>query len=266
MHVTPEIQTMVGALLAGDLNTWEGGYFTHLMSRSMAEQARDYPVLRYDYPERHKLYRFVNDTVLKNRPIDYLEFGGVPGRQPAPVAGHQPGPPVPVFRLRQLRGPARGLALRRQAEGGPSPAGATSRPSTIRARPSSRAGSTRRWSPFLSGFKVKNQLVVHMDADLFSSTLYVLMTLNRIVAKGTVFRLRRLQPPGRLRRLPQLPAGLRPQMAHPGRAPGLREAGGHGFLDWRSANTWPALLPCPTGDGQETFVSRFRIRYVPATP
>ena len=40
--------------------------------------------------------------------------------------------------------------------------------------------------PFLSDFKTENQLVLHLDADLFSSTLFVLMTLNPIIKRGTV--------------------------------------------------------------------------------
>lgn len=186
MHITPEVQNLVGALLAGDLNTWEGGYFTHLMSRSMAEQARDYPVLRYDYPERHKLYRFVNDTVLKGRPIDYLEFGVYQGDSLRQWLAINPDPRSRFFGFDSFEG------LPEDWLSGDKQKGAFTCGGSVPDLGDPRAAIVKGWfnqtlEPFLADFKVKNQLVVHMDADLFSSTLYVLMTLNRIVAKGAVF-------------------------------------------------------------------------------
>jgi len=40
--------------------------------------------------------------------------------------------------------------------------------------------------PFLKNFKGNNRLVIHLDADLYSSTLYVLSTVDQILEKGDI--------------------------------------------------------------------------------
>ena len=39
---------------------------------------------------------------------------------------------------------------------------------------------------FLQGFEIRNQLVVHIDCDLYSATLFCLATLDRHMPRGTV--------------------------------------------------------------------------------
>jgi O-methyltransferase len=40
--------------------------------------------------------------------------------------------------------------------------------------------------PFLASFKPQNQIVIHSDCDLYSSTLYCLTTINRFLPRGTI--------------------------------------------------------------------------------
>jgi len=40
--------------------------------------------------------------------------------------------------------------------------------------------------PFLKTFSPRNRLVLHMDADLYSSTLYVLMNMDPFIKPGTL--------------------------------------------------------------------------------
>ncbi len=186
MQIAQEVQTMVGALLAGDLNVWEGGYFSHLMARSMAEQGRNFPVLHYDYPERHKLYGYVNNDVLHNRPIDYLEFGVYQGDSLRQWLGLNPHPKSRFYGFDSFEG------LPEDWLSGHKSKGAFTCQGEMPAIDDPRATLVKGWfnqtlEPFLADFTVQNQMVVHLDADLFSSTLYVLMTLNRVIPKGTVF-------------------------------------------------------------------------------
>ena len=39
---------------------------------------------------------------------------------------------------------------------------------------------------FVKTFEVKNQLVLHMDVDLYSLTLFILIILNGFIDKGTI--------------------------------------------------------------------------------
>jgi hypothetical protein len=40
--------------------------------------------------------------------------------------------------------------------------------------------------PFLSSFQPKNSLVIHCDADLYASDLFVLTSLNRLLITGAI--------------------------------------------------------------------------------
>ena len=144
----------------------------------------DCVVMDFPYEERQAFYTYVYNRVVGKIPVDYLEFG---------VAGGE------SFRA--------WLGLSRQAEsrfygfdsfeGLPenwqedAPKGAYSTGGQVPQVDDSRAVFIKGLfqqtvDAFSLGFTPRNRLVLHMDADLYSSSLYVLMMMNRHIRPGTI--------------------------------------------------------------------------------
>ncbi|HPJ30274.1 MAG TPA: class I SAM-dependent methyltransferase [Methanothrix sp.] len=138
--------------------------------------------------DRKILYEYINNTILEDVPIDYLEFGvakgaslkywlelnkndssrfigfdcfeGLPEDWDLPFSGCRPkGTCDTGGILPQISDPRTRLVPGFFQE-------------TL--------------SKFLDEFAPKNRLVVHCDADLYSSTLYVLSMLDKIIQPGTL--------------------------------------------------------------------------------
>jgi len=189
MQPQADVQGLVTALLKGDLTTWECGYRELVFKREIDARRGDWPVFDYEYARRDVLYRHVNDTILKNRPIDYLEFGVFFGDSFRQWMQINTRPESRFVGFDSFEG------LPEDWEAGNRKKGEFNRNGNIPVITDPRGSFVKGWfnqtlEPFLAAnagtFGQGRQLVLHMDADLYSSTLYVLTTLNRIIRRGTV--------------------------------------------------------------------------------
>jgi hypothetical protein len=141
------------------------------------------------FTDRFDLYDYVNTEILKQGPIDYLEFGVFKGisiqrwtrinKTPeSRFFGFDSFEGLPEAWDRQLSTTPKGTF----DTGGRMPQIDDSRVEFIK-------GFFQDSLPgFLSRFEPRNRLVVHLDADLYSSTLYVLCSLNHLFKQSTVLK------------------------------------------------------------------------------
>lgn len=141
-------------------------------------------VMEYTYENRHFLYTYVYNRVVCKAPVDYLEFGVAGGESFRSWLGLSKQPESRFFGFDSFEGlPENWLA--------DSPKGAYSTGGAIPQVDDCRATFVKGLfqstvDGFSLGFKPQNRLVLHMDADLYSSTLFVLMSMNRHMTPGTV--------------------------------------------------------------------------------
>jgi O-methyltransferase len=139
------------------------------------------------FPERRSLYRFVSESYFPRESIDYLEFGVYEGasiREWIALNRHESsrffgfdcfyGLPETW----NLRGGA--VAVGTFDTGGQVPNVGDSRVTFTK-------GLFQQSLPgFLEHFEPRSRLVIHLDADLYSSTLYVLSRLHELMVPGTI--------------------------------------------------------------------------------
>ena len=163
----------------------ENQYYQVLRHVEIKQRGDNFPTFQYDYPGRHILYRHVNDHVLRNRPIDYLEFGVFQGDSMRQWTSINTREESRFFGFDSFEG------LPTDWEDGGRKKGDFTVHGNIPDIKDPRVSFHKGWFnqtllPFLDTFTPRNQLVLHLDADLYSSTLYVLMHVHRILKNGTV--------------------------------------------------------------------------------
>jgi len=185
---TPEpirlVRHVVSLLANGNLNDFQMLYRQRQFASRDKKNDASCMVMDFPYEKRDEFYTYIHNRVLGKKPVDYLEFG---------VAGGE------SFRAwLQLSSHAQsrffgfdsfeGLPENWQSD---SPRGAYSTGGQIPHVDDARATFVKGLfqdtvDDFSLGFTRKNRLVLHMDADLYSSTLYVLMTMQRHIRPGTI--------------------------------------------------------------------------------
>jgi O-methyltransferase len=141
----------------------------------------------HTFTHRFEMYKFLQANHLGGGPIDYLEFGVWRGE---------------TIRLwsEQDRDPASRFWGFDSFEGLPEdwagsfktmPKGTFDTGGALPAIDDARVGFVKGWfqtslPPFLETFRPRNRLVVHCDADLYTSTLYVLCKLDPILKPGSI--------------------------------------------------------------------------------
>jgi len=138
--------------------------------------------------DRTMLYEYINNVILKNAPIDYLEFGVAKGTSLKYWLGLNKNESSRFIGFDCFEGlpedwdlPFSGCRPKGTCDtGGILPQISDPR---IRLVP---GFFQETLTKFLTEFAPKNRLVIHCDADLYSSTLYVLSNINEIIEPGTI--------------------------------------------------------------------------------
>lgn len=135
---------------------------------------------------REDLYRYIRDTLLDGgkKAIDYLEFGVFEGASIRSWSGLNQNPESRFFGFDSFEGLPEdwhsGKKKGAFSTGGRQPEIADARVSFV-------AGwfqnSLRR---FMASYCPQSQLVIHVDCDVYSSTLYCLTVLDPLMTPGTV--------------------------------------------------------------------------------
>jgi hypothetical protein len=132
---------------------------------------------------RKQLYQDVHEEHLAKQPVDYLEFGVYQGDTIRYWSEIATAPSSRFFGFDSFEG--------LPEDWGQYPKGHFSVGGAIPQIADPRVSFVRGWfhetlPPFLQGHQPRNRLVVYLDADLYSSTLFVLATLDRFLVPGAV--------------------------------------------------------------------------------
>lgn len=149
-------------------------------SRNRAAQART-------FDDRLRLYDWLNAAILNNDSITYLEFGVFKGDSIRYWSNLNTNPAARLTGFDTFTGlPETWKHFIDETERGAFDVGGQI-PQVDDARVSFVKGRFQDSLPgFLAGFQPAGQLVVHLDADLYSATLYVLTMLNSRLPAGAI--------------------------------------------------------------------------------
>ena len=142
---------------------------------------------RFHASDRFELYRYLNTEVLRDGPIDYLEFGVYRGESIRTWAALNRNPQSRFIGFDSFEG----LPEDWRMVTATMKKGTFSTDGQIPDVGDSRVGFEKGWfhqslPKFLRNFQPCRPMVLHLDADLYSSTLFVLASLNPFVAPGTI--------------------------------------------------------------------------------
>lgn len=185
MFSKDNVQAAVKLILSGNVDVWEQGYYDLLFQKTMSEKLQGIELLSYEYERRDILYRAVHEKMIGDKPIDYLEFGVFQGDSMRKWTSINTHPKSRFYGFDSFEGlPENWITGQKEK-------GAFTTNGVMPSIDDPRVTFVKGWFnqslvPFLQDFKPENQLVLHLDADLFSSTLFVLMTLNPLIKRGTV--------------------------------------------------------------------------------
>lgn len=149
-------------------------------SRNRAGQART-------FGDRLRLYDWLNSAILHNEPITYLEFGVFKGDSIRYWSNLNTNPATRLIGFDSFTGlPETWRHFLDETKRGAFDAGGQV-PHVDDTRVAFVKGRFQHSLPgFLAGFRPSSGLVVHLDADLYSATLYVLTMLNALLPAGAI--------------------------------------------------------------------------------
>jgi O-methyltransferase len=139
------------------------------------------------FQHRFDLYNYLNTEILKEAPIDYLEFGVFAGLSIRRWTELNQAPGSRFLGFDSFEGLPEAWEHRFHTDpkgtfdtGGHPPVIDDPRVEFVK-------GLFQDTIPgFAARFKPSNRLVVHLDADLYTSTLYVLCSIDQLISRNTV--------------------------------------------------------------------------------
>ena len=142
-----------------------------------------FPAKSFDYSKRYDLYQFIIDTEISDQPIDYLEFGVAKGDSFRWWVDHIKHKNASFYGFDTFTG--------LPEDWGPFKKGAMSNgnepPKINDSRHQFYQGIFQdTLYDFLSNYDSQKRKVIHLDADLYSSTLFVLTTLSPYLKPGDI--------------------------------------------------------------------------------
>ncbi len=136
------------------------------------------------FSERSKLWEFVSLNRIEGRSFDFLEFGVFKGESISAIATLNPHPNVRLFGFDSFEGLPRDWM-------NDFPRGKFTLGGQIPENRDQRIQFIKGWfdqtlPTFLSSYVPQDQLWIHMDADLYGSSMTVLAHLNRYIQPGSL--------------------------------------------------------------------------------
>lgn len=139
------------------------------------------------YKDKFALYQYLKTEHLGDAPIDYLEFGVWKGTTLIHWSGQNTHPESRFYGFDSFEGLPEDwghfVTIRKKGSfdlKGAMPVIGDSRVELVKGL------FQDSLEPFLSDYTPTNRLVIHCDADLYSSTLYVLTKLDKFIVPGTI--------------------------------------------------------------------------------
>lgn len=140
------------------------------------------------FKSRTELFEYVNSEILRGQPVNYLEFGVYQGASIRDWSSQNKSPESTFTGFDTFKGLPESWRL----PSGVLPAGYFDVGGKIPAINDPRVGFVpglfqETLPEFLKSFTPQHRLVIHLDADLYSSTLFVLVALKELLARpGTL--------------------------------------------------------------------------------
>lgn len=161
-------------------------YFTKLSEwrkKNSAHSVNDFYSGKWDYSKRYVLYKKILERESLNVPVDYLEFGVSQGHSFKWWCGHNTNPDSRFYGFDTFTGLPEDWNVFK--------AGAMStegkHPEINDSRAKFIKGLFQDTLPeFLKTFQNDKRKIIHLDADLYTSTLYVLASLHPCLKSGDI--------------------------------------------------------------------------------
>ena len=153
------------------------------ISKNRNIEFTDFPNRVFDYGNRLKLYTHINKTQVNNDPIDYFEFGVAAGHSFRWWMNENSNADSRFYGFDTFTG--------LPEDWGPFKKGAMSNDNEMPIIPDGRGQFfqglfQQTLFPFLKTYESKNRKVILLDADLYSSTLFVLTSMSQYLSAGDI--------------------------------------------------------------------------------